>query len=131
MIIAVTIVNRMFVRPGWGPDEFSFAWLWDSTLWENVLRVDRAWLLNVALFAPAGFFWLRFFQRIPLVVTGAVVLSLAIESLQGWLDLGIPEPEDILTNALGAAIGAAVCRLSSKSRTPGEPLSSTSSNDIA
>ncbi len=68
-------------------------------------------VLNVALFVPAGAIW-TVLTRQPWRVFGRLVLfGLAIEWVQPLLGAGVKDWEDIVTNTLGAAIGTAVAAL--------------------
>jgi hypothetical protein len=83
-------------------------WLTDAELWSRASRVDAAWLLNVALFVPAGLFATLATRRPWRVLVALVGLSLLIEVVQDLTYLGAPDPADLLANALGAALGVIV-----------------------
>jgi glycopeptide antibiotics resistance protein len=64
--------------------------------------------LNVLLFVPLGLaigLWHR-----PWWLLGAVALSVAVELTQFLLDARSPDPLDVVTNTLGAALGYGVAR---------------------
>jgi glycopeptide antibiotics resistance protein len=63
---------------------------------------------NLLLLAPVGALLPRAFRGVGVreVVLGALVLSLAIELTQWWMDAGRqPDIDDLWTNTLGAALG--------------------------
>ena len=60
-----------------------FSWLTDAALLSGVSRVDLGWLLNVALFIPAGLFMTLALRRPGRVFASLVVLSAIIEAVPG------------------------------------------------
>jgi glycopeptide antibiotics resistance protein len=65
---------------------------------------------NIILFAPIGFL-ISFFRRPPtwkFVLTAALIISMAIEAVQGALRVGVIDVDDILLNVLGVGFGYAV-----------------------
>ncbi len=83
-------------------------WLTDADLWSRASQVETAWLLNAALFVPAGLFITLATHRPWRVLLMLVGLSLLIEVVQDVSYLGAPDPADLLANSLGAAIGVLV-----------------------
>ena len=67
---------------------------------------------NIVWFLPFGLF-LAFCRGIPFwrTVLFGFLLSLFIETMQFVLGTGISEPDDLLLNTVGCALGAAVARL--------------------
>lgn len=85
-------------------DPIEGAWGWDSIAWNPVID-------NVALFVPIGALAVAWsWRRSPLLVWMAcVLLSATIESVQFLLPLGrVANAADLLANAVGAGIGAAL-----------------------
>lgn len=78
-------------------------------------------LLNVALFVPAGMLWAWLVRRPLLVVAVLMVGSLLVESLQGLTGAGAPDVADLVANGLGAAIGAASATAARFIAAPGSP----------
>lgn len=77
----------------------------------------RSALMNVFLFVPFGMtlpFILpdRLKHRLPITIAAAAALSLTIECCQLLFLLGTFETDDVLTNSLGAFLGALSLRLS-------------------
>ena len=86
-------------------------WLF-SSMWAGAFRVANAnWLLNFALFVPAGFA-LRFAGRLALRTVGFLsLLSLGIECLQFWARSGVADPADLVANSCGAFAGVVLAML--------------------
>ncbi|MFM7029676.1 MAG: VanZ family protein [Micrococcales bacterium] len=86
-------------------------WLF-SSMWSGAFRVANGnWLLNFALFVPAGFA-LRFAGKSALRVLGFLsLLSLGIECLQFWARSGVADPADLVANTCGAVAGIAFATL--------------------
>ena len=97
----------MFELSSWGHGTLTSSWLTDAALWDDAIRIDKPWLLNVGLFIPAGVMLYLTFARVIRVLVGLVALSVAIEFVQRWLMLGAADPADILANSVGASIGLA------------------------
>ncbi len=85
--------------------------LTNEALWANSLHIDANWILNVALFLPAGFFLSRLFRSSLRTSIGLALLSLAIEHLQLLTAWGSPDPADVVANFIGAFAGAFIARL--------------------
>lgn len=70
--------------------------------------------LNVLLFVPTGILLyhlgLERLRRVEINFLVGLVLSTAIETIQLVAHLGLCDINDIICNALGAALGAALCR---------------------
>ncbi len=62
-------------------------------------------LLNVALFVPAGAIWAWLVERPLLVLAALGGMSLIVELLQGVTGTGAPDVADLVANSLGAALG--------------------------
>lgn len=90
------------------PDCSHLGWLTDARLWSRASRVDAAWLLNVALFVPAGVFATLATHRPWRVLAALAGLSLLIEVAQDLTAMGAPDPADLLANSIGAAIGVII-----------------------
>ncbi len=82
-----------------------FGWLTDPRLWSRAARIDSAWLLNVALFIPAGLLVTLASRRPGRVLVAMAGLALSIEVIQDLARLGSPDPADLVANSVGAAIG--------------------------
>ena len=65
-----------------------FGWLTDADLWSGVTQVQVGWLLNVALFVPAGILLTLASGRPRRVLVGLIGLSFAIEVIQDLTFLG-------------------------------------------
>ncbi|MBD7958544.1 VanZ family protein [Microbacterium sp. Sa4CUA7] len=85
------------IREGTGATWFGYGWIEFSA--------------NVVLFAPLGFLLTLLFRRPWWGAATALALSVAAEFAQLFLPSRAASPRDILANALGAAIGAAVAWL--------------------
>lgn len=93
------------------PETFrpSDALAWATSGWDRLVQGDLLWssqfLLNVALFVPAGVacVWLTLRPRRTLL--GLAGLSILIESLQAVSALGAADIGDVVANTVGAAIG--------------------------
>ena len=105
LIIAVTVLGRVVggVHEAPPPPWESFT---SERAWRHVLVPDLDWWLNVALFAPAGAAWTLLTRRPGRVVVSLVALSVAIEAVQHVASVGHADPADVLTNSLGAGLGA-------------------------
>ena len=76
----------------------------------------RSNFMNGLLFFPAGLLgWellpehTRPLKKIACIAAAALILSLSIEMIQYIRMLGLAESDDVIHNALGAALAAAVC----------------------
>lgn len=85
--------------------------LTNGYLWSHALLLDANWILNFALFLPAGFFLSRLFRSSLSTSIGLAVMSLAIEHIQLVTAWGSPDPADLVANALGAFAGAIIARI--------------------
>lgn len=104
--IAAILAITLGIRTPTSHEDVSVSWIFDRDLWGRAFVPDADWVLNVALFVPAGWFstwaWRRPFGSIG----GLVLLSILIEVVQGALQLGSADPGDLVADALGAALGA-------------------------
>lgn len=99
-----SIPYKPFLKPPWEDFYLNEAYLRDI-------------FINVAGFVPFGFFFCLYFSSgrasektvIATIVLGAA-FSLTIEVLQWYIPMRDSGTTDILTNTLGTAIGAALCR---------------------
>jgi VanZ like family len=66
-------------------------------------RSQEIWL-NVILFVPAGVVWCMATRRAFAVLAGLVLLSAAIETVQGVLALGTPDLSDLMANTVVAVL---------------------------
>ena len=111
-IVAVTLRERDLVlwSQSIGSDIYCtdcnrFSWITDADLWAGATQIGSGWLLNLALFVPAGLLLALATRRPRRVLVGLIVLSALIETLQGLTFLGAPDPADLVANALGALVG--------------------------
>jgi hypothetical protein len=104
-IVAVTLF-RTGMRPSFSPSG-ALDWAGDGIgRFVDELGSDSEITLNALLFVPAGAV-LTFRLRRPIpVLSFLALLSLAIELVQGLLELGNPDVTDLLSNTLGAFAGA-------------------------
>lgn len=96
------LLHEKFLEPFW--EEFS---------WDAAYR--RAVLINVAGFMPLGFFFCAYFDSLRQVKRAALaamafgfMVSLTIETLQGFLPTRDSGTTDIVTNTLGTCLGTAL-----------------------
>lgn len=110
LIVAVTLL-----RSGW-PHQFSVDRLtdWSAPGFER-LRSDpfgsSQFILNVALFVPAGVAWTWMTRRPPTVAAALLGVSLLIESVQAITGLGAPDVADLLANSIGGLVGVGTATL--------------------
>lgn len=100
-IAAVTLGVRTLTF-GSGVD---FSWILDADLWSGAISPDADWMLNLALFIPAGLFSMLAWRNSARSIIGLALLSLAIECAQSVMGLGASDPSDLVANTLGAATG--------------------------
>lgn len=99
---------------GFRPGEV-FAWTvsgWDRLGGSDLLGSSQ-FLLNVALFVPAGVAWTWVTGRATRSLAGLIALSMLIESVQAVAGLGAADITDVAANTVGAVVGvvaAAVAR---------------------
>lgn len=76
--------------------------------------VVRAMTFNALLFVPMGYLLLLWFRRLrknPWFAVGiCMAVSVGIELLQEWTGLGMADWKDVLSNALGGAVGALIAK---------------------
>ena len=117
IIVSVTfggrILSKMLVTQSmdykllyWDDAEIPF-WFFDSHLWSESFSLDNQWLLNVALFIPAGLVLTWVFGKATRVVISLLALSMAIEFIQRVFYLGAADPADIIANSIGSIVGVA------------------------
>jgi glycopeptide antibiotics resistance protein len=107
-ILAVTIGSRLHNLSVYNIGAWTIDWLRDGDLWRHSLDVDRGWLLNVALFVPAGALIAHVTLRPIVTFAGLALGSLAIEFLQRRYGLGAADTADLVANSIGAAIGVGI-----------------------
>jgi hypothetical protein len=100
-------VHQSFLKRPW--NEYYPGWGY----WKNVL-------INIAGFVPLGFFMYGYMaltlraQRAALVaILFGALLSLTVETIQAFLPTRDSGMTDIITNTLGTALGAGLCRCTS------------------
>lgn len=110
-ILALTLARHgapQTFRPG---DAFA----WTGSGWDRLSSGDllgsSQFLLNVALFVPAGAAWTWVSGRAIRSFAGLVALAMVIESAQGIAGLGAPDITDVAANSIGAAIGVTATAL--------------------
>jgi VanZ like family len=101
-----------FAREG-APEAFRpgnvFAWAGSGCdrLIDGDLLGSSQFLLNVALFVPAGLAWTWLTRRPAATLVGLAGLSMLIESLQAVVGLGGADITDVVASTTGAAVGVA------------------------
>jgi hypothetical protein len=84
---------------------------WVGSGWDRLAHGDllgsSQFLLNVALFVPAGLAWVWLTRRPGRTLLGLAGLSMLIESVQAVTALGAADITDVVANAVGAAVGVA------------------------
>ncbi|MCC4908022.1 VanZ family protein [Microbacterium sp. cx-59] len=94
-----------------GPGEIVAAvtgWVQNDLGWSTVRQGWIEFGANIALFVPLGFLLTGLFRRPWWGFALALVLSIGVELVQILLPARLPSPRDVLANALGAAVGAAI-----------------------
>jgi VanZ family protein len=106
------------------PEVFHFL----TAPWPRYVTLDDI-LLNIAGYVPAGFLLalalrsrLRTRTAVACAIVAGLLLSLAMEAMQMFLPGRIASNVDVLTNTLGAVIGALAAPLFSPSRRLGQRL---------
>ena len=111
VVLSATMLNRAYAT--WGIELTPFAsyrQAWNGfspQLWRNIL-------LNIAMFIPFGFFLPILFekcQKALVTYMSGLGFTLFIEATQLVTGRGIFEADDIINNALGAAIGFGVYQI--------------------
>ena len=89
-----------------------------ATEWFTFMRLE--FLANIALFIPFGVFLVLLFGRRMwwLAIVLGVVMTLGIEFAQQFIPNRVPDTRDLVSNSLGAVIGAvlALALTASKAR---------------
>ncbi len=110
-ILALTLARHgapQTFRPG-----DTFVWIgsgWDRLSSGDLLGSSQ-FLLNAALFVPAGAAWTWVSGRALRSLAGLVALAMMIESVQAIAGLGAPDITDVAANSIGAAIGVTATAL--------------------
>lgn len=103
LLAAEVVSGAPLMPPGWqGLRE------WSADGWQRALADplgDTQVLLNIALFAPAGFVWTVITRRPWRVLAALGALSVGIEVLQGVTGVGANDVADIVANVAGALVG--------------------------
>ncbi len=106
--VSLTLLREGF-RVGFQPAR---VFAWTTTGWDQLADGDllgsSQFLLNVALFVPAGVAWTWVTGRPLRTFGGLVVLAVLIESVQGLTGVGAADITDVAANSLGAALGVGV-----------------------
>ena len=80
--------------------------------------VVKAITFNAMLFVPMGYVLLLWFRRLRkrpwLAVVICTVVSVSIELLQEWTGLGMADWKDVVSNALGGAVGVLIVKVSER-----------------
>ncbi len=94
------------------PPSLPLSWPWQHWAAGGFARfmqdvgTDSEITLNMILYVPAGFFISRYLRRPVLTVGMLVTLSVVVEALQAVSAAGNADKGDVLSNSLGAALGA-------------------------
>ena len=112
-IVSVTLGVRAVNGSEFG--DANSGWLMDGDLWSRSIDIGSGWLLNLALFVPAGLFVALATRRPRRTLLGLAVLSLLIEFVQSLGLLGAPDPADLVANLLGAAAGVGLAGIALRS----------------
>jgi hypothetical protein len=86
-------------------------------------------ILNVALFVPAGAAWTLMLRRPLAVLVALSGASLAIEVIQSITAAGAPDIADFVANAIGAGIGVGAAAILNTATSP-QPRRSTSRSRV-
>jgi VanZ family protein len=89
-------------------------WLFSPDQWSRAFHLSGQWVLNAALFAPAGFALVLAGRKPGYVILGLALLSFSIETLQFWARSGIADPADLVANVTGAVLGTVVALASKR-----------------
>ena len=80
--------------------------------------VVKAMIFNAMLFVPMGYLLLPWFRRLRkspwLAVVICIAVSVGIELLQEWTGLGMADWKDVVSNALGGAVGVLIVKVSGR-----------------
>ena len=80
--------------------------------------VVKAMTFNAMLFVPMGYLlwlWFRRLRKRPwLAVVICIAVSVGIELLQEWTGLGMADWKDVVSNALGGAVGVLIVKVSER-----------------
>ena len=80
--------------------------------------VVRAMTFNALLFVPMGYLillWFRSLRKNPWLVVGiCIAVSVGIELFQEWTGLGMADWKDVVSNALGGAVGVLIVKVSGR-----------------
>jgi hypothetical protein len=106
-------------------------WFGDAVMRRRILTPDPDWMLNVALFVPAGASLTALTRRAGLVVVALLGLSIGVEVLQRLTEVGLPDPADVVANTIGAALGAGLAVASDRTRAGGNTKRSSRVEELA
>ena len=95
-IVSVTVTGRMLKLTSWGRGDIVFSWLYDANSWSQALSLDRTWILNALLFAPAGCFCTLAFRRPWITLVSLSVFAFVIEMVQRSTRLGVADVSDLV-----------------------------------
>jgi len=93
----------------WGSNGFDpIPWFLNLDRWNHSFDIGVNWLLNVALFIPAGAMLTYYGKRTTIALASLVVTSAGIELIQQYTKWGVSDAADFVANTAGAAIGVAI-----------------------
>lgn len=105
-IFVMTLYGRT-VKTGRGIRLLPFASYIEALQPENIELLLQV-IMNVVMFVPLGILLplnFKYFEKGKSVILTTLVISVVIESVQGVLQIGMFEVDDILGNVFGAGIG--------------------------
>lgn len=117
-LIAIAAVAALTLAPRWivAPARGAFMRLMDAAtepllLWIPYGEAER--VLNTIMFVPLGVTIALLLTRRawPLAILAGFALSAAVEYAQASIPGRVPDPEDIVWNTVGAAVGVALVTL--------------------
>lgn len=107
VVAALTLAPRSLVAPARSLFERMTGAAFSPVL-AALPSADPDRVLNTLLFVPLGATVALLLGRRmwPLALLAGFALSAAVEYAQGWIPGRVPDPEDVLWNTCGAAVGA-------------------------